>query len=197
MSLSLPIVNLTEARFECTYGRGCDGVCCQSGRPLIYPEEIAKLDANLEKFLPLLRPEARACVEKKGYLTDRRRLGERMARHAGGWCVFFNQGCVLHKVGAAEGDKLLYKPAVCALFPIQQDEHDRWYVRQKGYKREKWDLFCLDPCKRKLGWRGASRRKHRKHAHLAGQTSIDRFVVPPSGGGGQPPEGGTTNPSLF
>ena len=145
MSLSLPIVNLTEARFECTYGRGCDGVCCQSGRPLIYPEEIAKLDANLEKFLPLLRPEARACVEKKGYLTDRRRLGERMARHAGGWCVFFNQGCVLHKVGAAEGDKLLYKPAVCALFPIQQDEHDRWYVRQKGYKREKWDLFCLDP----------------------------------------------------
>ena len=75
MSLSLPIVNLTEARFECTYGRGCDGVCCQSGRPLIYPEEIAKLDANLEKFLPLLRPEARACVEKKGYLTDRRRLG--------------------------------------------------------------------------------------------------------------------------
>jgi len=31
------------------------------------------------------------------------------------------------------------------LFPIQMDEKDRWYVRQKGYKAEKWDLFCLDP----------------------------------------------------
>ena len=22
---------------------------------------------------------------------------------------------------------------------------DRWYVRQKGYKTEGWNLFCLDP----------------------------------------------------
>jgi hypothetical protein len=48
-------------------------------------------------------------------------------------------------VGASEGDKFRYKPAVCSLFPIQMDQHDRWYVRQKGFNREKWDLFCLDP----------------------------------------------------
>lgn len=62
-----------------------------------------------------------------------------------GWCVFFNQRCVLHRAGAAEGDKFRYKPAACALFPIDRDEHDRWYVRQKGFNDEAWDLFCLDP----------------------------------------------------
>lgn len=146
MSLSLPILNLAVARFECTFGRGCEGVCCKDGRPLIYPEEIVLLDANRDKFLPLLRPEARAVVERKGYLMPRRvRLGQRVARSAGGWCVFFNQGCALHRLGADEGDKFKYKPAVCSLWPLQQDEHDRWYVRQKGYKGERWNLFCLDP----------------------------------------------------
>jgi hypothetical protein len=144
-AFSLQVINLDQARYECTYGRGCDGICCREGRPLVYPEEIERTDANLHRFVPLLRPEARKAIERRGYLSQRRRLGQRVMRSAGGWCVFFNQGCVFHKVGAQEGDPFRYKPAVCALFPIQRDEHDRWYVRQKGYKREKWDLFCLDP----------------------------------------------------
>jgi hypothetical protein len=61
-----------------------------------------------------------------------------------GWCVFFHEGCVLHKVGGAEGDTYRYKPAACALFPLVRKD-DEWYVRQKGYENEKWDLFCLDP----------------------------------------------------
>jgi hypothetical protein len=142
---TLPVVNLWQARFECLYGRGCDGICCREGRPIVYSDEIERLDAHLEKFLPLLRPEARAVVRRRGYLTRQRRLGERVLRNVGGWCVFFSGGCVLHRVGAEEGDKFRYKPAVCALFPIQRDDRDRWYVRQKGYKEEKWDLFCLDP----------------------------------------------------
>jgi Protein of unknown function (DUF3109) len=144
-TFSLQVVNLAEARYECTYGRGCDGVCCQEGHPLVYPDEIERTDANLHKFWPLLRPEAKKAIDKKGYLMQRRRFGERVVRSAGGWCVFFNQGCVLHKVGAQEQDPFKYKPAVCALFPIQMDEQDRWYVRQKGYNGEKWNLFCLDP----------------------------------------------------
>jgi hypothetical protein len=68
-----------------------------------------------------------------------------MLRVVDAWCVFFNEGCVLHKVGAAEGDKYRYKPAACALFPLAKDENDRWYIRQRGFKGEPWDLFCLDP----------------------------------------------------
>lgn len=146
MLQALPILNLDEAKFECTFGRGCEGLCCRDGRPPVYAAEIENIAANLDKFLPHVRAEACAAIQKGGFVAPKRRhAGERMLRVAGGWCVFFNQGCVLHQVGAREGDKLRYKPSLCALFPIQQDQHDHWYVRQHGYKRERWNLFCLDP----------------------------------------------------
>jgi len=145
MDTSLPIINLAEAKFECTYGRGCEGICCQSGHPILYPEEIERINANLSRFLPLLRPQARKLIEKKGFATQKRGQGFPMVRRASGWCVFFNNGCVLHQAGEAEGDRCKFKPVVCSLFPIQLDKADRWYVRQKEYKNESWDLFCLDP----------------------------------------------------
>jgi hypothetical protein len=93
--------------------------------------------------MPLLRREAQAVVRRKSYMSDRLRLGHPTVRNAAGWCVFFNEGCVLHKMGDLEGDSYRYKPAVCSLFPVQADHDGNWYVRQHGYKNEKWDLFCL------------------------------------------------------
>jgi len=146
MEGSLPIINLAQAKFDCTYGRGCEGICCREGHPIVYAVEIERLDASLHRLLPALRPEAKKVIQTKGYLTEQRRLEQRMVRSAAGWCVFFNHGgCVLHRAGEAEGDHLKYKPAACSLFPLQQDESDRWYVRQKGFNKEKWNLFCLDP----------------------------------------------------
>jgi Fe-S-cluster containining protein len=145
MRNSLPVINLSEATFECIFGRGCDGICCQNGRPPVYPDEAERLDAHVEKFLPHMRPEARQVLEQNGYLSGRRKFGLPMLRVVGGWCIFFHQGCVLHKVGAAEGDKYRYKPSACALFPLARNDADEWYVRQQGYDKEKWDLFCLDP----------------------------------------------------
>jgi hypothetical protein len=84
-------------------------------------------------------------VERNGFLSRRRKQGLPMLRVVDGWCVFFNQGCVLHKVGAMEGDKYRYKPAVCALFPLAKNEQGEWYIRQKGLENEEWNLFCLDP----------------------------------------------------
>jgi hypothetical protein len=145
MATTLPVINLLEAKFECIFGRGCDGICCQNGRPGIYPEEHEIIGANLPKFLPELRPEARDLIEKEGYVSNRRRHGLPMLRVVDGWCVFFHQGCVLHKVGAAEGDRYRYKPVACALFPLAKNDQDQWYVRQRGYEDEQWDLFCLNP----------------------------------------------------
>jgi hypothetical protein len=140
------MIRALHARFHfVVYGRGCNGICCQNGRPFVYPDEVGRIDANLDKFLPHLRPEARTLIEKQGYLSARQKFGYPAVRVAKGWCVFFNQGCVLQKIGSTEGDKFRYKPVVCALFPLERDAHDRWYVRQKGFKQEKWDLFCLDP----------------------------------------------------
>jgi hypothetical protein len=145
MTISLPVLNLAEARYECIFGRGCDGICCRNGRPGLYPDEVERIDEHLDRFLPELRPQAREVVEASGYLSRRTRHGLPMLRVVDGWCVFFHQGCVLHKVGAAEGDKYRYKPAACALFPLARTEQGDWYVRQHGYQDEEWDLFCLDP----------------------------------------------------
>lgn len=145
MASSLPVINLSEAKYECIYGRGCDGVCCQNGRPGVYPDEAERITGALPRLLPELRPAARKLVEKHGFLSNRTRHGLPMLRVVEGWCVFFHQGCVLHKAGAAEGDKYRYKPAPCALFPLARRDNGDWYVRQWGFEREEWDLFCLDP----------------------------------------------------
>ena len=143
--MSLSVLNLQSAQFDCTFGRGCNGVCCRDGRPPVYADEVRNIDQNLHRILPLLRAEARAAVNKAGYLSRRRKAGQPMARVVAGWCVCFNQGCVLHRLGAAEGAPFRYKPGVCAMFPLAKDRRDRWYVRQKGYKGERWNLACLDP----------------------------------------------------
>jgi hypothetical protein len=135
--MSFVILNLEQATFECTFGRGCDGICCRNGRPMVYPDEAARIDADLHSLLPALRPEARAVVEKQGYLSRRRKEGRPTVRVVAGWCVFFNQGCVLHGRD--------YKPWVCAVFPISRDGRGPWYVRQKEFRGEQWDLPCLDP----------------------------------------------------
>ena len=147
MAVRLPVVtNLATATFECVFGRGCDGVCCQAGEPPVYPDEAAVIRDHLSKFLPHLRPEARALVEAEGFLGAPHPTAELpMLRVSGGWCVFFNQGCVLHKVGAAEGSAFKYKPAACALFPLQRHDDGGWHVRQWGENGETWDLFCLNP----------------------------------------------------
>jgi hypothetical protein len=143
---SLPIANADTATYECVFGRGCDGICCKNGRPSVPPAEAAVIRAALPRVLPRLRPEARAAVEAEGFLSNRVKQGHPMVRVAGGWCVFFNGGCVLHQLGAEDGDVFAYKPSQCALFPIEQDEKLKdWYVRQWGYRDEEWDLFCLNP----------------------------------------------------
>lgn len=143
--MRLRVLNVETARFDCTFGRGCEGVCCRNGRPPVFPEEVRQIDGHLERILPLLRPEARTAVENGGYLSRRRKAGQSMARVVAGWCVFFNQGCALHRLGATEGAPFRYKPWICAVFPLAKDARDRWYVRQKDYKGEIWNLPCLDP----------------------------------------------------
>ena len=146
MAVTLPIVNAATATFECIFGRGCDGLCCKNGRPSVTVEERRVIDSNMHKFVPHLRPRAKQLIEKEGYISNRTKLGEPMLRVIDEFCVFFNEGCVFHKVGAVEGKAYMYKPVQCALFPLEHDsKKDEWFVRQWGVKDEQWDLFCLNP----------------------------------------------------
>jgi hypothetical protein len=139
------VENLTTAHFDCVYP-SCGGICCMNGRPAVEQCEEDVIRANMDKFAEHLRPEARALIAKSGFLSDQKKEGRPMLKVSKGWCVFFRDGCVLHKVGAAEGDRFKYKPWRCALFPLARDKKSgAWYVRQRGQRGEAWDLFCLDP----------------------------------------------------
>lgn len=143
--MSTRVFNLTEARFECTFGRGCAGICCKNGRPPVSDDEEARITQRMDALLPLMRPGAASAIEQAGFMSRRRKAGTHSLRVVDGWCVFFNAGCVLHQLGAAEGQKYRYKPFACATFPLERDPTRGWYVRQKGLLGEVWDLPCLDP----------------------------------------------------
>lgn len=145
-TLPLAVTNADTATFDCSFGRGCEGVCCKNGRPSVDAAEQAVIQAVLPRVLPLLRPAARDLIEAGGFVSARTKIGRPMVRVVGGWCVFFNAGCTLHTVGIEDGESYRYKPTQCALFPLEKDE-DRgaWYVRQWGAEGERWDLFCLNP----------------------------------------------------
>jgi hypothetical protein len=139
------VANLETAHFDCVYPT-CGGICCMNGRPAVEAAEQATLRANLPKFLPHLRPAARRLIEKSGFLSDQEKDGLPTLKVSAGWCAFWKDGCVLHQVGASEGDRFKYKPWRCALFPITRDRRNgEWYVRQRGERGEAWDLFCLHP----------------------------------------------------
>ena len=143
--VSLPMLNLAEAHYECTFGRGCEGICCQDGKPPLFLDEVERIDANIDRIVPRLRPEAQRVAKKKGYLDGRSEPDRPYVRTVQGWCIFFNKGCVLHTLGAEEGNKDKYKPRECAWFPLWHDNKGNWFVRQTGYQGEPWDLFCINP----------------------------------------------------
>jgi Fe-S-cluster containining protein len=149
MPHSLPVVNLKEATFECTFGRGCEGMCCKNGRPPVPADEAKSIQKVLNRALPLMTPVARELVEEAGFLSKRIKEGSPMLRVAEGWCVFFNKGCVLHTLGAEDGDSFKYKPSICSMFPLEPDK-GKWHIRQWGHNREDWDLFCLNPANSKV-----------------------------------------------
>jgi Fe-S-cluster containining protein len=145
ISLPIAVENADTATFDCSFGRGCEGICCRNGRPSVGPEEVKAIAAVLPRVLPLLRAEARSMIEKDGFTSARTKVGQPMVRVSSGWCVFFNGGCVLHTIGAEDGDAYQYKPTQCALFPLEKTDGGDWYVRQWGLDGEQWDLFCLNP----------------------------------------------------
>jgi hypothetical protein len=149
----LPIENIETATFKCVFPV-CGGLCCKNGRPPVERAEAKTIAANLSRFIPHLRPVARKFLEKRSWLTKRKKnswltkriaAGCRTIAVVDGWCVFFNEGCTLQKVGIAEGEPWKYKPSVCIRFPLVKTRRGQWFVRQRGYRGEVWDLFCLNP----------------------------------------------------
>jgi hypothetical protein len=141
----IQIENLDKARFRCVFPE-CGGLCCRTGRPPVTEDDEQRIRDGFKKFLPHLRPDVHRYLKRHPWLNAREKSNGVLAV-AGGWCVFYNDGCVLQKVGMAEGTPFRYKPDACIRFPLQQvpGKTDRYYVRQWNYRGEGWDLFCLNP----------------------------------------------------
>lgn len=144
LTAKLEVEGVDDATFDCVFPT-CGGICCRNGRPPVERAEERRIAESLVKVLPELRPEARARVEREGFSTRRLKEGLPSLAVVGGWCVFHNEGCVLHRVGASEGDRWKYKPWRCVAFPLERSPEGRWHVRQWGRKGEAWELFCLNP----------------------------------------------------
>lgn len=143
--LALPVKNADTARFECVWP-GCGGACCRESHPPVSAVEAARIAEAVPRVIERVRPAARRVLERGAWLTERVEEGRRTLAIAERYCVFYNEGCVLHVLGASEGDKNAYKPGTCITFPLDRDDHDRWYVRQHGVENEAWtELACLDP----------------------------------------------------
>ena len=143
---SLTVVNAATATFDCSFGRGCEGLCCKQGEPSVSAAEQATIETVLPRLREHLRPAALKMIDEAGWLSGEIKLGQPMIRTEGEWCVFFNAGCTLHKLGMLDGDFAQYKPTQCVLFPLEPNGDGTWYVRQWHENDEQWnDLFCLNP----------------------------------------------------
>lgn len=138
------LINARQARFRCDYP-ACEAKCCSSSRPTLEAAELARVLGNLHKFLPLLRQRARDVIGAAGITTRRRKHNCASVAVVDGRCLFYNEGCVLHKVGASEGDRWRYKPWRCITFLLTTCGDGEWYVRQWGPHGERWDVGCLGP----------------------------------------------------
>jgi len=149
----LTVLNAETAHFECVFPT-CGGACCKGSRPPATPAEVAHLEALLPRVLERLRPSARRTIEKRGFVTRRKKSGNATVAIDGGACVFFHEGCTLHVLAVEEGlDRFAHKPWACTIFPLERHDTQTWHVRQHGEHGEAWnELPCLAPtASEKLG----------------------------------------------
>lgn len=127
---TLVSLDLVERYFHCDLD-DCHGECCiagDAGAPLL-AEEAERLEQLKDKILPYLTPKAREVVETEGvsYIDQEGDLVTQLVDGAN--CVFttFAENglclCALEKA-RREGEKELFKPISCALYPVRVKEYE-------------------------------------------------------------------------
>jgi hypothetical protein len=138
---------LFDKKFVCDLS-ACKGACCvegDAGAPLTF-EEVSILENNLEHYLPYMRPEGIAEVEKNGvfYMHDENEPVTALVN--GGECafVYFDENnitkCSIERAHS-EGKTNWKKPISCHLYPIRVKQFDT--LTAVNY--EKWSI-CEPAC---------------------------------------------------
>ena len=123
---------------ECCFGCDlscCKGACCvdgDSGAPLM-EEEVEKIEAVLEKALPLMTAEGRAAVEQQGVAVRDKDGDLGTTLIDGGACAFITPGPDGCTFCALQG---LYKPVSCHLYPIRVEDYGEF----TAVNYHQWDI---------------------------------------------------------
>ena len=138
---------LFDRNFICDLN-ACKGACCvlgDSGAPLTY-EEVDQMEADLDEYLPYMRPEGIAEVEKNGVFYIDQDNEPVTSLVNGGECafVYFDEKgitkCAIEKAHS-EGKTNFKKPISCHLFPIRVKKFDK--LTALNYSE--WDI-CEPAC---------------------------------------------------
>ncbi len=146
-------LDIIEKHFACDVSR-CKGACCihgDSGAPLM-EKEARRLEAELQRILPFLRPEGRETISKLGphvVDADEEIVTPLVESRECAYVVFENgmARCGIEK--AYLGGKTNFrKPVSCHLYPIRLKQYpdfialnyDVWHIcdpaRERGMKEE-------------------------------------------------------------
>jgi hypothetical protein len=134
-------------KFVCDLN-ACKGACCihgHSGAPLTY-EEVDQMEADLDEYLPFMRPEGIAEVEKNGVFYIDQDNEPVTSLVNGGECafVYFDERgitkCAIEKAHA-EGKTNFKKPISCHLYPIRVKQ----FNTMTALNYSEWDI-CEPAC---------------------------------------------------
>ena len=136
-----------ERQFVCDLS-ACKGACCiegNGGAP-VTKEEVAIIEAHLDKILPFMRPEGIEAIEAQGVVYEDDDLEPATTLVKGKECafVYFDQTntakCAIEKAHL-EGQIDFIKPISCHLYPIRTKKFDQY----TALNYEKWDI-CAPAC---------------------------------------------------
>ena len=136
-----------ERQFVCDLS-ACKGACCiegNGGAP-VTKEEVAIIEAHLDKILPFMRPEGIEAIEAQCVVYEDDDLEPATTLVKGKECafVYFDQTntakCAIEKAHR-EGQIDFIKPISCHLYPIRTKKFDQY----TALNYEKWDI-CAPAC---------------------------------------------------
>jgi hypothetical protein len=136
-----------ERQFVCDLS-ACKGACCiegDGGAP-VTKEEVAIIEANLDKVLPYMRPEGIAAIQAQGVVYEDEDFEPATTLVNGKECafVYFDQTntakCAIEKAHR-EGHIDFIKPISCHLYPIRTKQFSEY----TALNYEKWDI-CEPAC---------------------------------------------------
>ena len=126
--------DIADQRFCCDLSC-CKGTCCvdgDSGAPLL-EEEVEKIEAVLDRALPLMTDEVRAAVETQGVAVRDKDGDLGTTLIDGGACAFVTPGPDGCSFCALQG---LYKPVSCHLYPIRVEDFGEF----TAVNYHQWDI---------------------------------------------------------